>query len=184
MPRRTVRRVSHLEDALDRLLAATTPLPVEPVSVWKAAGRVAAADVAAPGPVPHFARPAMDGYVCHDADVRNASPGRPAVLRISGAVRMGEPPGHGPGPGEAWSITTGAPMPERGDHLRVPGGLRSEIGRHRIGRHCVGQQEGQEGDADQHRGEQQHPPADVSPEAHRARLGVADARRCALTRTC
>jgi len=109
--------VAHLEDAVDRLLAAAAPLPVEPVSVWKADGRVAAADVAAPGPVPHFARPAMDGYVCHDADVRNASPDRPAVLRISGAVRMGEPPGRGPGPGEAWSITTGAPMPERGDRV-------------------------------------------------------------------
>ncbi len=109
--------MSRLEDAVERLLAATTPLGVESVPVWEADGRVAAADVDAPGPVPHFPRPAMDGYVCHDADVRDASPTRPAILRITGAVRMGGLPGRGPGPGEAWSITTGAPLPERGDRV-------------------------------------------------------------------
>ncbi|HET9000100.1 MAG TPA: molybdopterin-guanine dinucleotide biosynthesis protein B [bacterium] len=109
--------MSRLEDAVERLLAATTPLPLESVPIWEADGRVAAADVDAPGPVPHFPRPAMDGYVCHDADLRDASPGRPAILRITGAVRMGDLPGRGPGPGEAWSITTGAPLPERGDRI-------------------------------------------------------------------
>lgn len=106
-----------LEDAFDRLLEATDPLPVESVSIFDACGRVAAEDVAAPGPVPHFARPAMDGYVCHDADIRAASPERPVLLRITGAARMGEPPGRGPEHGEAWSITTGAAMPGRGDRV-------------------------------------------------------------------
>jgi molybdopterin molybdotransferase len=106
-----------LEDAVDRLMDATVPLPVESVPLWEANGRVAAEDVDAPGPVPHFARPAMDGYVCHDSDVRDASSQHPVVLRITGAVRMGDLPGRGPGPGEAWSITTGAPMPERGDRV-------------------------------------------------------------------
>lgn len=106
-----------LEDAIDRLLEIAVPLPVEPVSVLDACGRVAAEHVDAPGPVPHFARPAMDGYVCHDADVRDASPERPALLRITGAARMGEAPGRGPAPGEAWSITTGAAMPEQGDRV-------------------------------------------------------------------
>ncbi len=106
-----------LEDAIGRLLEAAVPLPVDSCLVVDACGRVAAQDVEAPGPVPHFARPAMDGYVCHDADVRGASPDRPAVLRITGVVRMGEPPGRGPARGEAWSITTGAPMPEQGDRV-------------------------------------------------------------------
>ena len=99
------------------MLAATAPLPAETVPLREAHGRVAAEDVRAPAPVPHFARPAMDGYVCHDADVRDASPGGPAILRITGAVRMGEAPGDGPGRGEAWTITTGAPMPGRGDRV-------------------------------------------------------------------
>jgi len=121
---RTVRRVSRLEEAIERLLLATSPLPVESLSVVEAAGRVAAQDIDAPVPVPHFSRPAMDGYVCHDVDVRDASPDWPVVLRITGAVRMGEAPGPGPGPGEAWSITTGAPMPERGDRVVPVEGAR------------------------------------------------------------
>jgi len=111
-----VRRVSRVEDAVDRLLEAA-PLAVDLVPVPEAHGRVAAEDVHAPAAVPHFARPAMDGYLCHDADVRDASPGRPAVLPITGAARMGERPGHGPARGEAWVITTGAAMPARGDRV-------------------------------------------------------------------
>jgi molybdopterin molybdotransferase len=112
-----VSHVSRLEEALEKWLAATTPLPAEFVPVHAAAGRVAAEDVCAPQPVPHFSRSAMDGYVCHDADVRRASSGRPVRLRITGTAVMGEAPGPGPGPGEAWSITTGAAMPARGDRV-------------------------------------------------------------------
>ncbi len=114
---RVLTRLSRLEDALDRLLATADPLPCESVPTAGGHGRVAAEDVRAPMPVPHFARPAMDGYVCHDADVRDASPERPARLRVTGGVRMGEAPGDGPARGEAWSITTGAPMPLRGDRV-------------------------------------------------------------------
>jgi molybdopterin molybdotransferase len=110
-------RLSRLEDALDRLLAAADSLPCESIPTADAHGRVAAEDVRAPVPVPHFVRPAMDGYVCHDADVQDASADRPAQLRITGGVRMGEPPGDGPARGETWWITTGAPMPARGDRV-------------------------------------------------------------------
>lgn len=131
-----------LEEALRRLLTAVTPLPGEEIPVWEASGRVAAADVAAPGPVPHFARAAMDGYVCHAADLHDAASHHPVVLRITGTVRMGEAPGPGPGRGEAWTITTGGPIPNRGDrvlpveaarvagdHLTIapPGGSKSNI---------------------------------------------------------
>src|SRR5439155_1070221 len=60
---------------------------------------------------------AMDGYVCHEFDVGAASPAHPVRLRVSGEVRMGEPPGEGPDPGEAWSITTGGAMPLRGNRV-------------------------------------------------------------------
>jgi molybdopterin molybdotransferase len=106
-----------VEEALRRLLAAAVPLPLEPVSPWEASGRVAAEDVLAPGPVPHFARAAMDGYVCHDSDLAGASPDAAVVLRITGAVHMGQPPGAGPRRGEAWTITTGGPMPDQGDRV-------------------------------------------------------------------
>ncbi|HLW61725.1 MAG TPA: molybdopterin-guanine dinucleotide biosynthesis protein MobB [bacterium] len=109
--------MARLEEALGRLLAAAVPLSAESVPAADAAGRVAAEDVRATAPVPHFARAAMDGYLCHDADVRGASPDRPVVLRLTGGVRMGEGPEGGPARGEAWAITTGAPMPPRGDRV-------------------------------------------------------------------
>jgi molybdopterin molybdotransferase len=59
----------------------------------------------------------MDGYVCHEVDVREASRAHPVRLHVSGEVRMGEAPREGPDPGEAWSITTGGAMPLRGDRV-------------------------------------------------------------------
>ncbi|HEX4834699.1 MAG TPA: molybdopterin-guanine dinucleotide biosynthesis protein B [bacterium] len=106
-----------LEEALEHLLATTVSVPAEGVPVQEACGRVAADDVLAPGPVPHFSRAAMDGFVCHDADLRDVRPEQPAILRVTGAVRMGEPPGTGPRQGEAWAITTGGPLPRHGDRV-------------------------------------------------------------------
>ena len=128
-----MRDLPRLEEALEQWLLATTPLPSERIAVRAAAGRVAAEDVRAPQPVPHFSRSAMDGYVCHDSDVRGASADRPVYLRITGAARMGEPPGRGPGSGEAWTITTGAPMPECGDRVVPFEGTHSDGDHLRIG---------------------------------------------------
>ena len=115
---------TELEEALRRLLAVVMPLAEERVSVWDAGGRVAARDVVAAGPVPHFARAAMDGYVCHDADLHDSSVDHAVTLRVTGTVRMGESPGTGPGRGEAWTITTGGPIPNRGDHVLPVEGAR------------------------------------------------------------
>ena len=121
--------MSRLEEALDRLLSAAAALPEEDVSIADAHGRVAAVEVRAPLNVPHFARPAMDGYVCHDADVRDAAPDRPVLLHIAGAVRAGGTPGPGPERGEAWAIATGAPMPSRGDRV-LPVEVVRRVGDH------------------------------------------------------
>jgi len=94
-----------------------TPVPSESVSVWDVSGRIAAEDVAAPGPVPHFPRSAMDGFICHEADLCDAAPEHPVHLRVTGAVQMGESPAIGPARGEAWTITTGGPIPQRGDSV-------------------------------------------------------------------
>lgn len=106
-----------LQEILERLLAVVRPLPAETVSVWDAAGRIPTARLRAPFAVPRVRRAAMDGYVCHDADVAAATEERPVTLRITGSSAMGEPPGPGPARGEAWSITTGAPAPRRGDRV-------------------------------------------------------------------
>src|SRR2546428_10575795 len=103
-----------VEQAFADLLAHVQPLPAERVPVTAALGRVAAADVTAPHQLPGFRRAARGGYVCHEFDVGAASPAHPGRLRASGEVRVGEPPGGGPGPGEAWAITTGGARPLRG----------------------------------------------------------------------
>jgi len=106
-----------VQDVLERLLAVVRPLTAETVSVWDAADRIAAVGVRAAAAVPRVRRAAMDGYVCHDADVADAAEDRPVALEITGTCVMGEPPGLGPARGEAWSITTGTALPRRGDRV-------------------------------------------------------------------
>lgn len=113
-----------VEEAFARLIAHVQSLPPERITVAAALGRVAWADVTAPRQVPGFRRAAMDGYVCHEMDVREASPTHPVRLRIGGEVRIGEPPGDGPARGEVWSITTGGAMPLRGDRVVPLEGVR------------------------------------------------------------
>jgi molybdopterin molybdotransferase len=106
-----------IEEAFAHLIAHAQALPAERVSVRAALGRVAAANVTAARQLPGFKRAAMDGYVCHDADLSEVSPEQPVRLRISGEVRMGEGPQDGPNRGETWSITTGGAIPSRGDRV-------------------------------------------------------------------
>jgi len=106
-----------LETAFRRILEQATPLGTERVPVHAAAGRVAAVPLRCSHPVPHFRRAALDGYVVWRDDVAEAAPQRPVRLRLTGAVRMGAPPGEGPGRGEAWAISTGGAMPQRGDRV-------------------------------------------------------------------
>lgn len=106
-----------LELAFQQLLREAEPIGTERVPVAAASGRVAAETYMCPRPIPSFRRAAMDGYVVWDADVRDASPDRPARLRITGEVRMGEGPAEGPDRGEAWAIPTGGALPRRGDRV-------------------------------------------------------------------
>jgi molybdopterin molybdotransferase len=106
-----------LEEAFAQLIAQAQPLPAERVPVREALGRVAATDITAARQLPGFRRAAMDGYLCHEVDLSEISPERPARLRISGEVRIGEAPQDGPARGEVWSITTGGAIPSRGDRV-------------------------------------------------------------------
>ncbi|GIW09651.1 MAG: hypothetical protein KatS3mg061_0708 [Dehalococcoidia bacterium] len=103
--------------ALRELLAAAAPVGSETVPLPAAAGRVAAQEVTCWEPVPHFRRAAMDGYVVWTEDLATATPEQPIRLRVTGSVRMGEPPASGPARGEAWSIPTGGALPQRGDRV-------------------------------------------------------------------
>lgn len=104
-------------EALARLLEALPPtvLPAEEVPLSAALGRVLAADVTAPHPLPQFPRSTVDGYAVRAADTVGASESLPAYLRVVGEVLMGQPPEVRVGPGEAALTHTGGVLPPGAD---------------------------------------------------------------------
>lgn len=91
------------------------PVAPEEADLLDAAGRVAAASITAPEPVPPFPRTTMDGYAVRAQDTFGASPGLPQYLSIKGEVAMGAAPEQPVGPGEALRLPTGAMLPPGAD---------------------------------------------------------------------
>src|SRR3954447_6502928 len=104
------------DEAQQRLRGAVVPISrTERVSLEKAAGRVAAADIASPLDVPPFARSAMDGYALIAADAAAASADSPARLRIVERIFTGQMPRTAIVRGTCAEIATGAPLPDGAD---------------------------------------------------------------------
>jgi molybdopterin molybdotransferase len=102
--------------ALQKLLAELkSPLPAEKIVVTDSLGRVAAADVLAPHPLPAFRRSTVDGFAVRAADTHGASESLPAYLRLAGEVLMGTEPDFILGPGECALIHTGGMLPGYAD---------------------------------------------------------------------
>ena len=93
-----------VDEALARVLALSTPMPVETVALARAQGRWLAAPVAARRTQPPFAASAMDGYA-----VAGAEPG--ARFAVIGTAAAGHGFDRAVGPGQAVRIFTGAPVP-------------------------------------------------------------------------
>jgi len=93
-----------ISEARERVLAAVSPLPSEPVALANALDRVLAAELAATTDVPHFDNSAMDGFAVAPGPSRR-------LLRIAGESRAGLPATAPLGPGEAIRISTGAALP-------------------------------------------------------------------------
>lgn len=100
--------------ALERLFALVTPLPVEEVGLTAGLNRVLRAPVAARRDQPPFSASAMDGYAIRDADCREA-----ARLAVIGEAAAGHAFAGRVGPGEALRIFTGAPVPEGADRVVI-----------------------------------------------------------------
>jgi molybdopterin molybdotransferase len=99
-------------EAQSRLLGLTAPLPVETVPLLAAAGRWAAADIAALRTQPTSDLSAMDGYAIRFAEL-------PGPWKVVGESAAGDSLGHPLAPGEATRIFTGAPLPEGTDTILV-----------------------------------------------------------------
>lgn len=84
----------------------------ERVRTIDALGRVTAASIRAPIPLPSFPRSTVDGFAVRAADTFGASESLPAYLRLIGEINMGNAPGFDINQGEAGSIPTGGMLPE------------------------------------------------------------------------
>ena len=103
-----------VSEALKHLISLVNPVPVEPTSLYSAAGRVLAQDVAALRDQPPFAASAMDGYA-----VQKSVLTRGARFRVIGESAAGHGFLEPVNPGQAVRIFTGAPVPQGADHVVI-----------------------------------------------------------------
>lgn len=87
----------------------------EVIDTAQSLGRVTAAPVVAPHPLPEFPRSTVDGYAVCAHDTFGASDSLPAYLRLVGEVPMGAAPTFSLQPGQAALIHTGGMLPHGAD---------------------------------------------------------------------
>ncbi len=104
-----------VDDARARLLDAITPLAPLQLPLTEAHGCVSAEDVVATHSLPAFPSSEMDGFAVRSSDVAEATPERPAELKVVGRSMIGYRPEQVVGGGEAIAIATGAPIPAGAD---------------------------------------------------------------------
>jgi molybdopterin molybdotransferase len=117
-------------DAIRIIQEQTRKLPVEPVSLDQAHGRILAEDIIADTDLPPFDRSQMDGYAIRSRDVRSA----PTRLRIVGESAAGRGWHQQMNADQAVRIMTGAPVPAGADSVQrveltreLEGGAEVEI---------------------------------------------------------
>src|SRR5690625_2712386 len=90
-----------IPEALERILAAFTPLEAEHVATLEALGRVLAENVTSPVDQPPWDNSAMDGFAVRAEDVLGASESSPVTLTVIEEIPAGGFPTRPVGPGEA-----------------------------------------------------------------------------------
>jgi molybdopterin molybdotransferase len=107
--------VLSVAEALERILAGVPVLGSETVPLAEALDRVLAAPVISSREIPPWDNSSMDGYAVRSADTLTASAGHSVVLSVVGEVAAGGTARHELGPGQAYRILTGAPIPPGSD---------------------------------------------------------------------
>jgi molybdopterin molybdotransferase len=102
-----------VDEANDIIAARVTPVgEVETVALNAADGRVLAATIAAPLPLPPFTNSAVDGYAVASRDLPQ---GEAKAFAVTGRIQAGASAIQSMLPGQVMRIFTGAPMPEGAD---------------------------------------------------------------------
>ena len=113
-------------EALERVLAGVPILGTERVPLAEALGRVLAVPVVAGREIPPWDNSSMDGYALRAADTATASRDHPVLLQVAGEVAAGKVADRELGPGEAYRILTGAPLPSGSDAVVPQEDVRRE----------------------------------------------------------
>lgn len=105
------------DEAREKLLAHLPPPKIDSVSldVSSSLGRVTAADIFAPHPLPDFQRTTVDGYAVRARDTFGATDSLPAYLKLIGEVPMGDSPSFDLDTGQCALIHTGGMLPKGAD---------------------------------------------------------------------
>lgn len=108
-----MRDLLSVDRALERVLAAATPLPPETVPLASCAGRVLLDELIAAADLPPFDKALMDGFAVRAADLAAG----PRDLEVIDTIAAGRDPSSlAPvAPGSAARIMTGAPLPPGAD---------------------------------------------------------------------
>src|SRR6266568_7418608 len=99
------------QDALERMLKVVQPLASERLPLTAAYGRMVAAPVVAPHPMPPFDQSLVDGYALRSSDTRTATSAQPVRLALGQTLTAGESLEQPLAPWQAMRIMTGASLP-------------------------------------------------------------------------
>ncbi len=105
-----------VEDAQSRILSrGQDPLECETVPLLESLARVLGTPVTCEEEIPGFANSSMDGFAVRAEDLASASEDSPVFLPVVGTIAAGHLASRPLGPGQAYKIMTGAPMPAGAD---------------------------------------------------------------------
>jgi len=104
-----------VEEARALIFRNASPGPVESTSLLRALGKVLAEPVLAPCSLPPFDVAALDGFAVNSHDLEHAQPNAPVRLPIAQDATAGCSPFAELGPGEAFRILEGDPLPRGAD---------------------------------------------------------------------
>ena len=100
-----------VDEHLEHVLAAVSPLPPLELQLLEAQGCVTVEEIFSTLALPPFDNSSMDGYAVRVADLAGATKDYPSVLTVVGDVAAGAASLPVIGPGECARIMTGAPLP-------------------------------------------------------------------------
>tara|TARA_R110002072_G_scaffold171065_1_gene324820 strand:+ start:4958 stop:6148 length:1191 start_codon:yes stop_codon:yes gene_type:complete len=104
-----------LDEALSRIAGALLPVSSEQVGLGDAFGRILAKPLVAERTQPPFSASAMDGYAVRSADLT----GQTVRFQVTGESAAGHATSRPVGAGEAFRVSTGAPMPDGADQVVI-----------------------------------------------------------------